>query len=391
MVIEIGIGISIKDDSYEAGIEAATKAINDLGWEEGDFALIFSTDKYEPEEMMKGILKIIKNIDNAGCCGGGIISENKLYNQGVQVSIIKSNELYLSSAVGLEISKDGKNAGRKVARLLLDKVKYKPFQDMKKTVILLPDGISGNVKDIVEGAYSVLGASYALVGGGTGDNLKFLSTFQFHNGKVFQDAAVGIIIVSKNCGRGVAHGWMPFGDPMMTSRVDGNVIKEIDGKPAIETYSNFFKKHNMDVHKDSFSRFAMEYPFGVSGIGGTYVIRDPLSIEEAGGIVCVADIPNFSMIRIMKGNKQTMKQAAYDAAERARSEFGNKKPKLLLIFDCVSRLLLLEDEAIEEIRLIKNTVGNHVKLTGFFSFGEIGSIKGKVPSFHNKSVSLLLL
>lgn len=391
MVIEIGIGLSIKDDSYEAGIEAATMALKDLGREKGDFVLIFSTDKYKPEEMMKGIFKIIKNTANAGCCGAGIISEDKLYNQGIQVCIIKSDELYLSSAVGLEISKDGKRAGQEVARLLLDKVKDERFQDMKKTVVLLPDGISGNVTDIVEGTYSVLGASYALVGGGTGDNLKFLATFQLHNDKVFQDAVVGIVIVSKKCGRGVAHGWTPFEGPMMTTRVDGNIIKEIDSKPAIKAYSNFFTKHGMEVNKESFSKFAMEYPFGVPGIGGTYVIRDPLSVDEDGGIVCVADVPNFSMIRIMKGNKQTVKQAAYDAAERARSEFGNEEPKLLLIFDCVSRLLLLEDVAIDEIRLIRNTVGNHVKIVGLFSFGEIGSIKGKVPSFHNKSVSLLLL
>lgn len=391
MVIEIGIGLSIKDDSYEAGIEAATMALKDLGREKGDFVLIFSTDKYKPEEMMKGILKIIKNTANAGCCGAGIISEDKLSNQGVQVCIIKSDELYLSSSVGLEISKDGKRAGQEVARLLLDKVKDERFQDMKKTVVLLPDGISGNVTDIVEGTYSVLGASYALVGGGTGDNLKFLTTFQFHNGKVFQDAVIGIVIVSKKCGRGVAHGWTPFKGPMMTTRVDGNIIKEIDSKPAIKAYSNFFTKHGMEVNKESFSKFAMEYPFGVPGIGGTYVIRDPLSVDEEGGIVCVADVPNFSMIYIMKGNKQTVKQAAYDAAERARSEFGNEEPKLLLIFDCVSRLLLLEDVAIDEIRLIRNTVGNHVKIAGLFSFGEIGSIKGKVPSFHNKSVSLLLL
>ena len=391
MVVQAGVGTSVLDDAGRAGKEAASRAFKDLGSDEADFAFIFSTDRYQPNELVSSIDNAIQNIPSIGCCGAGIISQDQLYENGVQVCLVKSDEHQFIHAVAHDISKGAEKAGTELGNKLKAQLQKSKVKGHMKTAIVLPDGLSGNPRAVSDGVFSSLGTEYSFAGGGTGDNLKFRKTYQIFDGKVYEDSVVGALIFSKSRGIALRHGWTPIGDYMIATNVEDTVVNQIDGNPAFFQYSRFFEKRGMEVTEDQFPTFSMQHPFGIPGVGGTFIIRDPLSVNKAGGIQCVADVPNRSVMHIMKGDRKSIIAAAVSGAKDAAMEFGKSKSQLLLVFDCVSRLLLLEDQALEEIQRMRDEVGSHVKVAGIFSFGEIGSLRGGLPAFHNKSVSLLLL
>ena len=75
-------------------------------------------------------------------------------------------------------------------------------------------------------------------------------------------------------------------------------------------------------------------------------------------------------------------QAAEEAAREAAA--GVAEPACILLFDCISRVLLMGDRFAEEIQAIRAAVGPELPLLGALTFGEIGAYED-VPLMHNKT------
>ncbi len=67
-----------------------------------------------------------------------------------------------------------------------------------------------------------------------------------------------------------------------------------------------------------------------------------------------------------------------------------KEPVVALLFDCISRCLLMEDDFIKELVAIGHGLGDKVPLMGTLTFGEIGSYVD-VPLLHNKTTAIAVL
>jgi len=150
-----------------------------------------------------------------------------------------------------------------------------------------------------------------------------------------------------------------------------------------------------DVQKFDYSNFygfASGHPLGIPMATGEYIVRDPLTASvEDNSITFVSEVPENSIVRIMAGSKQSLLVASSEAATEAKEALDGKSPALILIADCVSRLLYLGDEAQTEISTIGTRLGGDVPMLGFFSFGEIGIEKGGPPALYNKTCGIYVL
>ncbi|MGB9613828.1 MAG: FIST N-terminal domain-containing protein, partial [Candidatus Margulisiibacteriota bacterium] len=134
MAIKIGVGSSSVMDSYRAGKEAAGKAAAALGGEKGDFALIFTVDKYKQEEVLRGINEVLGDIPLGGCCGTGVLThEEGMKPDSVAVMVGKSDELEVTFGIGEGISKDAAAAGEALAKSLTS-----AKMDLNSVLITLP-------------------------------------------------------------------------------------------------------------------------------------------------------------------------------------------------------------------------------------------------------------
>lgn len=97
----------------------------------------------------------------------------------------------------------------------------------------------------------------------------------------------------------------------------------------------------------------------------------------------------------MIGNKDSCKQAAFEAAQEAQNDLRGKAPKLILIIESMARLKLLGRTAIEEVFKIKEVFGDDVPIFGMYSNGEISPLqlveKFKRPHIQNESIVILAI
>ena len=64
MATKAGVGYSEHPVSREAGIEAATAAMQEMGRDGCNLAVLYSTSKHNPTELRDGVLSVIGNLIN---------------------------------------------------------------------------------------------------------------------------------------------------------------------------------------------------------------------------------------------------------------------------------------------------------------------------------------
>lgn len=388
MSIKAGVGVSLKTNSKEAGIDACENALN--GASDPSLIIVFSSVKKDQQEVIAGVREVSKNVPLIGCSSAGEITNEGVYDGSVAVMAIESDQMKVVLGSGGPVKAGAKNAGSKLA----ESIKSQYFLD-SKYVLFLTDVLRGNGSDVVRGIKDVLGKNYFIIGGAAGDDFLFKETFQYLNDKVLSSSVVGAGISGNVVlGVGVRHGWTPIGIPFKVTKSNGAVLEELDGKPALSIYEDYFGKKAEEIKKEPLARMAITYPLGMDVEGNSeLLIRDPITVDDKGAITCAAEIPIGSEIRLMIGSKEDAIEAAKDAAMQAKEQLKGREVKAAIIFDCIARKKLFGRDAFDEIKAIKSVLGENVPILGFYTYGEIAPLGGNVSqcnsSFHNETSVIL--
>jgi len=121
-----------------------------------------------------------------------------------------------------------------------------------------------------------------------------------------------------------------------------------------------------------------------------FIIRNALKVTKEGALICAGEIPRGAEIHVMMGSKETALKAAKKAAEMALEGLYRAKPKLVFIFDSVSRQRLFGRGAEKEIAIVKNIFGQETPIIGFYTYGEQAPLGATVhlgrTFFHNETI-----
>jgi len=391
-MIKAGVGRSNNPDVTIAGSEACKQALGQAGGK-AELIIVFSTVAYDQEKMLKGVRSISKEIPLVGCSDFGEITTEGPVSKYVAVMALSSDTIAFTIGIGEGTDKDSHKAGAMVARGVKEKAKEEPSLFM-----MLLDGLAENGAAAVRGVQEVFGKNFPIMGGSAGDDFLFQKTYQYYNDQVLTNAMIGIGLSGKfSFGAGVRHGWEPIGLPMKVTKAKGGKLIEVNNRPALSIYEDYFGKKAEELIKEPIARMAYTYPLGMSVEGSPeLLIRDVVIADEKGVITCAAEIPEGSEIRLMLGDYEKAIQAAKEAAENALAQLKGTKPKAIFVFNCVARHKLLGARIGEEIAAIQNVLGKDVPLIGFYTYGEqapLGGVLGPecFSVFHNETVALLVL
>jgi hypothetical protein len=148
------------------------------------------------------------------------------------------------------------------------------------TVMIFIDPFIGDGEGVVNTLRKHAGAFCQVVGGGAGDDGKFTGTNVFLGEEVLSEAAVLVKIFSKNrIGIGAKHGMNNCTKPMRVTKSSGNVLKEIDGRPAFEAYVAFAKTQGVDLTHETAPGFMMDHELAIQA-GYFTKIRAPDAIAS---------------------------------------------------------------------------------------------------------------
>ncbi|MEW5954260.1 MAG: FIST N-terminal domain-containing protein [Bacillota bacterium] len=372
--MKAGVGTSKNPIARMAGIEAAAEALSRSG--SANLTILYTTDNYKASSVLEGVKTIVGDSCVVGACGAGLFTASEVIGQGVGVLTLAADEKRVKTALVQHNDADDWDSGVKLGQELLS------TGIEQGTVFCYPDGFTGNITNVLLGLHDAIGINFTIIGGGTGDNLKFRQTCQMNEGGVVSNAVSAAVLSDCTMSVGVVHGWEPMDQsPLIVTRSNGRIVHEFDGRPAFKVYSDKLGC----IDRENFSEVAMRYPLGITSYENQYIIRDPLLAHEDGAIQFITEIPGQSVAYIMKPVEDKDHIRAKNLSGSLLASVG--QPVFALVFYCVSLSLLKGEGFIEEINSLMKPLGSDLPVLGFLAFGEIGS-SFTMPYFHNKSICL---
>ena len=395
--LQTGIGVSTNTNDYNAGVESAKKALESLGSENPDALIIFAAPKFNHKKMLKGVTSITKKTPMIGGTTAGEISTFGLSVNSVVIMALKSKDVKFYVGIGQGISKNEENAGKELARNVLKKASKKTA----KSLIMLPDGLAGDGLRVIQGVQKILGEYFEIVGGSLGDEDKFKNTYQYYNGKVYQDTVVGMLFCSDKIktGTGVRSGWESVGSRFKCTKAKGNIVYKFGDKTALQVYTEYLGS----ARAKKLPAIGLEYPMGLvderAKIEGYdyFQIRCPLAVNEKdGSVTFAAAIPEGKEVTLTYSSRTSIINGSKLSAIQSRKTLGGATPKLIMMFSCVARKMVLGRRTNDEINSVKQVFGKNIPLIGFYTYGEIGPIDKRIQSlkstrWHNETVVLWVL
>jgi hypothetical protein len=347
--------------------------------------------------MLAGVRSVTKDaVLVGGSTAGEITAIGPLKKHSVVVMLLKSDTIHFYAAVGEGVKENARAAGYTAA----EAVKAQSSGTLR-AFMMFPDVLAGNGADAVRGILDSLGEHFPVVGGAPGDDFEFKKTYQYLNDKVYSGAVVGLGLEGNfKIGIGVKHGWIPVGIPLIVTRSEGSVLHELDGKPAIKIYEDYFgEEEAKNLRTGTLAKLALSYPLGMKVEGADELtLRAPFSVDEHGSITCAAEVPMGAEMQLMIGSQEEAFKVAKVAAQNAMSQLDGVQPKAVIIFNCIARSKLFGDRAGEEISAIQEAVGAQTPLIGFYTYSEQAPLGGEVknlekcnPISHNETVVICIL
>jgi len=402
--MDIGVGLSTEKDPILAAKEASKLAkVSRLASGGIDLAIVFSSINLACTTLLKTISDSLGGAPLIGCSGAAIISNKGIFKHGLAIlalSFPKGTYLNTASAIDIKL-KTPLRAGEELGEKLLS-----ACRDMRRDLsVIFSDGLIDDSSSLIYGLQGRLGRSFPLVGGSASDNLRFSKTYLYLNQEVLSDACVGILLGGGkiNFGLGIKHGWKPLGKPRQVTLSKANIVFEIDGLPAVKLYEDYLAQGISELRKN-LKHISILYPLGIYLTGeDEYLLRNIISIEDNGALRFQGDVPQESTVRLMIGTKESCLSATRQATEETKTglfgqTFGIIKKEtahFVLVFDSISRYMLLGREANKEVEIIKEVFGKDTPIIGLYTYGEQAPLKainyrGRAY-FHNQTITILAI
>ena len=238
-------------------------------------------------------------------------------------------------------------------------------------VLVLGQGVNINGSALVAGLAAELGNGMMICGGLAGD-ANFNSSYVLSDDGSSEQAVVALGIYGPHLrlSHGCYGGWQAFGPLRRITRCAGNILYELDGRPALDLYRRYLGDHAKHLPSSG-----LLFPFSMMSANAEDVgiIRSILGIDdEAGSLILAGDLIDGGYLRLMHASSDRLVDGAETAAELCHQANAGYPGGLGLLISCVGRKLVMGGRTEEEIEAVGNVLGPDVVLAGFYSNGEIG-------------------
>ncbi len=248
--------------------------------------------------------------------------------------------------------------------------------------LMFYDALINNIEPFIDCLFGCLDHHISIIGGGAG-NLDFIQKpCVFTNEGVLSDV-VQLVSLKSTLVTGATHGWQTLQGPFLVSESEKQTVMSLNYSPAFNVYKEAIESTSEHIfHDDNFFDIAKNFPLGIEDLNNQLVVRDPILTHD-GYIQCVGSIPVNSMVYLLKGSIDTLiasaKQAAITATKKVDDDFSTT-----MVFDCISRVLYMEDDYSQELDLIAEQCSGQA-LIGVLSLGEIANNQSGAIKLLNKS------
>ncbi len=320
-----------------------------------------------------------------GCSTGGQIINDDVTDDEIAVATLQFDATPLRIACEAAPAPEcSRSCGEAIGRTLA--------AENLAGIFVLSDGLNVNGSELVAGMISVVDASVPVTGGLAGDGAKFQETLVGADCEPRKQtvAAVGFYGPSVRIGHGSAGGWDDFGPRRRITRSRGNVLFELDGKPALDLYEWYLGEDDVKGLPGT----ALLFPLRIRNPERPDhdIVRTILAVDhKARSMTFAGDVPEGWVAQLMRGNFDRLAAGAARAARQAAAGKPETRSgdEVAVLVSCIGRRLLMGQHTIDEVEAASAELGTDVSRLGFYSYGEISPHGASgVCELHNQTMTV---
>jgi hypothetical protein len=179
----------------------------------------------------------------------------------------------------------------------------------------------------------------------------------------------------------ISHSLIPIGGERKVTRSQGNVIYEIDGKPAVEVLKEYLPEHALTEERD-WMRYAISLALCFRAPSymkdEEYIVRGVPTVNLTDGSITVqTEVEEGTSIWFSSRDKEKLATGLDRMAQQIKDQLGGEKPKLVFQFECATRgkMMLREQEKLQLLKGFRQSVDPDAPWAGFYTWGEIGTVE----------------
>lgn len=273
---------------------------------------------------------------------------------------------------------------------IVSKNLIKDFEDEAlKSIFVISDGLNMNGTILAQTLHEEK-PNTLITGGLAGDGARFERTLIMADSrpKEGQILALGFYGENVHVSSGCFAGWQEFGVERIITKSTGNVVYEINNEPALTLYKRYLGDEAKNLPGSG-----LRFPLSIrKDEHSDPIIRTVLAVDEQEqSLTFAGDVPEGYLAKLMKTDVDQLIDGSTSAANSIVQT--NNNTALGLVVSCVGRKLVMKELTDEELETIEETIGENVKLTGFYSYGELAPFSSQTLDckLHNQTMTLTVV
>ena len=304
-------------------------------------------DSKKALSLASSLKEMLPNSNIIGTSTCGEISDGEMYENSLNISFTLFDSTVVRSKL-YELDKNFK--AEKIAKELIC--------NDTKALIVFSDGLQSNTELLLRELYAMK-PEMIIAGGRAGDNLEFKKTYVFDDKNYNENACVIATLSGEDLivNSDYMLNWMPIGKDMLVTKVNNNILYELDHIPIVEIY----KKYLGDDIANNLPAACLEFPLIIKK-GSLDIARDPISQTEDGALVFAGNFELGDIVRFSFGNIESVA----DDSQKNFDKFSKIPAESIFVYSCAARKSLLG----ETLKIELNILESISTTTGFFTYGE---------------------
>jgi hypothetical protein len=382
MATKAGVGMSRHHNPNVAGREAAEQALEKAGVDRPDFVFMFASIGYDQPSLLRAVREATGGAPLSGCSAEGTMNGDDVdeSNFSVLVTAISSEELQWTNGLARGLENDSRAVGQRIAQNLQTDLSAETIG-----LFVFPDGLTLTLDTFFGGLEENLPSErfLPLWGGGAGNNFNAEGpTYQYCDDEVISDGvSYALLSGEAQTAWAISHGLVPIGGERKVTRSKGNVIYEIDGKPATEVLKEYLPEHALVDERDWF-RYAISLALCFRAPSymkeEEYVVRGVPAVRmDDGSIIVQTEVQEGTSVWFSSRDKEKITTGFDRMAHQIKDQLGGERPKLVFQFECLTRgkSMFREQEKLQILKRFRQYVGPEAPWAGFYAIGEIGPVE----------------
>jgi small ligand-binding sensory domain FIST len=374
--VRIGCGLSTGPDPRLAAIEAGQQAHAALQRARADVVCVFASGTHlaAPEATLEGIHEALAPPVLVGCGAGGVVGDRREVERGTAVAVWAAA---LGDGRAEAFHLDVTQGPDAIA------VGGMPELEDATAVVLLPDPYSFPT-DIVLGEMARRAPGMPVLGGIASARTLDGEAALFLGDRLCGDGAVGLAFAGVEVMPCVSQGAAPVGPELTVTAAEGHVIRELAGRPALDTLRETIE--GLDPRQQALVASGLLLGIVVGGgkpeyEQGDFLVRGVIGADpEAGTLTVGARVHEGTVVRLHARDAVSADLDLRAALCLRREALGGGMPAGALVFTCNGRgEAMFGTPDHDAITLDEELAG--APAAGFFAAGEIGPVGGD-PFLH---------